>query len=697
MNTRNRLVIGLIFFFLVMGSVSVFVTARLDVNQQYGPLDKEFYLSDTQVAFVRPGLKLEIQSVKIVNLTTVVTFKMTDPRGLPLDISGIVTPGPIDVRFILARIPKGAQQYEAYTTRIRRNAQTGISYLQATNDSGGTFKKIADGTYEYLFGTKLPADFDTTVTHTVGIHASRDLTEFRLGFYVANAAHHFVPDGTAVKVVRDVVRTEACNQCHNPLKAHTLARGGIRREIELCVLCHTPQSTDDVTGNPIDLRVMIHKIHMGEDLPSVKAGTPYQIEDEDFSEVKFPQDIRNCEKCHVPAQSSVATVEGVTSSPAVVGGSQSAAYLLRPSAGACGSCHDDVNFKTGKGHLGGPQASDKLCGTCHIPEGELEFDASIKGAHTIPYRSQQLKGLNIALLDVAGAGPGQNPTVAFKITENDGKALSPADLPFFNLTLAGPTTDYSVRYSESARTASVPLTGVGYTYTFQGKIPAAAKGSFVVGAEAYRMVKLNPGTTKERDHRETVNNPIRYFAVTDSAPVPRRLSVSTEKCNKCHENLALHGTVRHDPEKYCVICHNPSHTDEARRPADQMPAQAVHLKFMIHRIHTGHELTRDFTVYGFGNRAINFNELRFPGDRRDCETCHVNNSYRLPLPQGLLATTAPREFFSPLQPATAACLGCHDTRDAAAHAFTMTTPFGEACAACHGTGREFAVERVHAR
>ena len=43
------------------------------------------------------------------------------------------------------------------------------------------------------------------------------------------------------------------------------------------------------------------------------------------------------------------------------------------------------------------------------------------------------------------------------------------------------------------------------------------------------------------------------------------------------------------------------------------------------------------------------------------------------------------------------CLGCHDGKPAAAHAFVMNAPFGEACASCHGTGDEFSVDRVHAR
>jgi hypothetical protein len=50
-----------------------------------------------------------------------------------------------------------------------------------------------------------------------------------------------------------------------------------------------------------------------------------------------------------------------------------------------------------------------------------------------------------------------------------------------------------------------------------------------------------------------------------------------------------------------------------------------------------------------------------------------------------------------MQHYAAACLGCHDTQPAAAHALTMTAPFGEACAACHGSDADFSVDKVHAR
>ena len=46
-----------------------------------------------------------------------------------------------------------------------------------------------------------------------------------------------------------------------------------------------------------------------------------------------------------------------------------------------------MNFATGANHVNLPQVSDNQCTQCHIPQGELEFDASIKGAHTVPTES----------------------------------------------------------------------------------------------------------------------------------------------------------------------------------------------------------------------------------------------------------------------------------------------------------------------
>ena len=125
---------------------------------------------------------------------------------------------------------------------------------------------------------------------------------------------------------------------------------------------------------------MIHKIHMGEMLPSVEAGMPYYIVGymgsvHDYSDVVFPQDIRRCTKCHDESLAS-----------------QADKYKNKPTMAACGSCHDNVDFATATNH---PvvQLNDNNCSGCHIPSGQ-EFDISVTGAHTEPLRASTLPGLN---------------------------------------------------------------------------------------------------------------------------------------------------------------------------------------------------------------------------------------------------------------------------------------------------------------
>jgi len=147
----------------------------------------------------------------------------------------------------------------------------------------------------------------------------------------------------------------------------------------------------------------------------------------------------------------------------------------------------------------------------------------------------------------------------------------------------------------------------------------------------------------------------------------------------------------------CVLCHNPNLDDSAFRAAEDSPPEGVNFKDMIHKIHTGEELVGDFTVYGFGNTPHNYNEVAFPGDRRNCAACHVNNSEQLPLKEGVLPSQAPRDLIHPKEPITAACLSCHTSRAVASHALLNTSRLGEACEVCHGPNADFSVTRAHAR
>ena len=667
---------------------------------------KAFYADPSVITFVRPGLVIKITSAQVAQDGTISTdFTLTDPQGLPLDRAGVTTPGAVSLSFIAAYIPKAQQQYVDYITRSATGAVSG-TVIQAAAESNGVFTSTASG-YHYTFATKAPAGFDATTTHTIGIYASRDLTAFDLGTNYASTTFNFVPNGAPVALVRDVIRTPSCDRCHDQLSAH----GGSRRGIEMCVLCHTPQTTDPDTGNTVNLPVMIHKIHMGSELPSVQVGKPYQIIGfqgavNDWSTVVLPSDPHRCEVCH--DQKSGAT--------------QATAYLTEPTRVACGSCHDDVNFASGANHAGGPQISDDQCANCHIPEGELDFDASIKGAHVVPTDSTSLKGLVFQIVKVENGLAGEKPKVTFTLKDTSGLAVPLGSLNNLSFVMAGPASDYGYTsfgsdvttpgyVSESAATAAQCGADGTCTYTFNHAVPASAQGTFAIGMEGRRTEILLPGTVTEMDVQYGGNNKVAYFSVDGSPVQPRRQIVAIANCNQCHVDLNAHGDNRNDIEM-CVLCHNPSNTDAAQRPNATDPAerakpnQGINFNLLIHRIHTGENLKPDgksYTVIGRNGSVNDFTEVRFPpmspqgspGDTRNCAKCHTNSSQTTS--GALNGVLDPQGFINPVKPNSSACVGCHVTAAASSHALANTTSIGESCTVCHASDAPFSVDQVHAQ
>jgi OmcA/MtrC family decaheme c-type cytochrome len=716
MNTQMRRAVFAIFTLALLAFPMLATDARKRVaappaqpQSRYTSSQVEAYLTASDVAFIRPGLKIKVNSITIgADRKPVIDVSLTDDLDQPLDRVGKTTPGPISLSFVLSWYDPATRQYTSYGTRTQTSPadspHPGVTATQAAAISG-TFTDLETGHAKFTSTTVLPATFDQTKTHTLGIYSSRNMTAVPgidpalAKNYFANVEFDFRPDGAAITAGNswDKMRdSSTCLSCHDNVSALN-AHGGSRRDIKLCVLCHQPQTTDPDTGNTVDMKVMAHKIHRGDNLPSVKAGTPYQIIGNaqslhDFSTVAFPQDIRNCATCH---EGSVAANKGA----------QSTVWYTNPSRAACGSCHDDVDWVTGANHPAGPQADDKACASCHQPESGVEFDASIKGAHTVPFKSKQLKGLNAAVVSVTNMLPGKQPTAVFKITNGDGTAVDGTKLATFSPILTGPTSNYSANFRENAITKGVFSAASGTTtYTFTAALPANASGTWAISADLRRNATLKRGDGKaDIAIQESTLNPIKYVAVTGTV-TPRRTSVTLGQCNQCHDVLQLHGGQRRNIEE-CVMCHNPTGNDQANRPAAEGAPESISFQRMIHRIHSGENLTQDFTVFGFGGSRNNFNEVRFPGDRRNCAKCHSSTAaYTLPLQQTNIASvTVLRDYFTPHGPATAACLGCHDNKDAAAHAFLNTATFpgstipAEACATCHGTGKDHSVEKAHAR
>jgi len=207
-------------------------------RHQYSPREKAAYADAATVDFVRPGLVITINSAQIASDGTItVVYTLADPKGLPLDAAGVTTPGAISLGYIAVVLPNNQEDYTAYTTRPNSGPAV-ASTNQPGPDSGGVTTGGL-GQYQYVFHTKAPAGFDPTATHTIGIYASRVLTDFNLGTNYASATYNFVPSGTKVTKVHDVIRTASCNTCHDQLSWHTAGGGAASR----CASCATPHKT----------------------------------------------------------------------------------------------------------------------------------------------------------------------------------------------------------------------------------------------------------------------------------------------------------------------------------------------------------------------------------------------------------------------------------------------------------------------
>jgi OmcA/MtrC family decaheme c-type cytochrome len=667
------------------------------------------------------GLVGEVVAVSITGGQVDVTFELTDAEGNPVKpvLTSTQDPQQARVRFTLAHVEEYSGGGDLPNTFLRY-----INDVNATEpayDSRGTLSTIdaATGEYGFRFSIMLPAGYDPSETYSVGMQANRT---FEGESFAVNQVFDFVPGGGTPIVWTDTT-TEQCNACHNPLRAH-----GSRYEVRLCTLCHVEGATDD-EGTSIDFRVMIHKIHAGVDLPSVADGPPgseYVVggnvyaekhEDGSVTGVGFPRTLENCTVCHANAP----TAEY---------------YRTKPAAPPCASCHDDVNpglvetaaGPPGTNHFQNRGYADGSCYACHEAEQGQEFDISVPGAHLVPARSTQLAGVNLEIVDVENHQAGENPTVLFKVTENDGDPIT--DLSGFNrvaFALAGPTSDYTTLLTPTAvgGGSSGMLTGPDgegvFSYALAAPIPADATGTWSLGAEARRMVNLV--TTPEvspKSVQEAAVNPVVTFTVDDEMAEMRRVVVDDANCQTCHGEFSLdfsvHGNLRNQ-QQYCVLCHNPEQSDYARRRNDPEAVAAgsevatIDYKVLIHKIHRGEDLAqKPYYVYGFGTPPANytrfdFAEVLFPGNLADCATCHVEDSYLIPPFPGTALPTQ-QAHIDPansqlvidghLGPITSACTACHDTEEAEAHAQTQTSDGVETCGVCHAEGRIAAVSLAHA-
>ncbi|TDG12459.1 OmcA/MtrC family decaheme c-type cytochrome [Seongchinamella unica] len=680
----------------------------------------------------------------------VVDFQLTNGDGI-----AITDLEPGNVRFTIAKLQASelgsmTGTWQSYVNDIEPPDNWGVTDVGTEDKLQATYERNedglvnnGDGTYQYTFATdltNLPADilaqaevegldlsYQADRTHRVAI-------QFDGAPGKTNPVYDWIPATGATSGVfnMDIAATANCNNCHDPLAMH----GSGRVEVQYCVTCHNAGTTDAHSTNTLNMKVLIHKLHSGANLPSVGAGEDYYIigfrgSKHDYSNLHFPQDIRNCVNCHAGS----ATGEGRDDLVLTAQGDNWAEYA---SSAACGSCHDGEGAQ---GHIASQEDTD--CASCHSTAG---FAGSIADSHRmlVAEASEQFMA---EVLAVDNTMPGEQPVVTFRISNpGTGEDWDIKNDPAFNgpgarlaVGVAWDTDDYNNIGNQGDNASSVQTTDIAsfvdngdgsYSVTMPVAIPdgseapgIAATGSGTATIEGHPVLDVDD----EEEGAESIplTNAHAYFSIDepDGTAVSRRSAVELDNCLSCHAKLSLHGGNRNDNIEVCVTCHNPRNTDKRRReiamdpPTDGKDEESIDFKTMIHGIHAAAIRDNPLEIVGFGGfttHRFTEEEVHFPGDLSNCTTCHTDSGYTLPLADSVLGTTVDTgaDRADPaddvvVTPTAAVCSACHDNQVARSHMASNGGNFAtsqaaidsgevvEQCSVCHGSGRNADVSVVH--
>lgn len=586
--------------------------------------------------------------------------------------------------------------------------------IQATaqNSSAGSFENLGHGRYRYTFTdlanitTPLLVTWQPELTHRVGVQT------LGLAFPAANAVYTYQPlTGATVGILdRRVVVQSNCNSCHGDNLAFHGGRNwsgpgmhaGSRISVEYCVTCHNPGSTDPRSGNSLDFRVMIHRIHRGRDLPHMAGVKPYTLWDEfawaqDYSDLSFPQDLRNCIHCHDPALAATPDAH---------------LFETHPTRAACGSCHTTVNFMTGEGHgmMNIPQTSDQLCSTCHSTTSEV----SVRAAHEIPGKRVSAR-FQFNILDFEKTEDGAR--IGFSVTNpQNGKTYSINQnsdiLRQVRVRLTWPerpSSEYRASTSRNEKAIATdgslhPSLEMGKNGSYFITIPLP-RGNNAPRDPAYYSVAMEGNAWLNGRTSGTIariSGASAFFNTNGTRNPGRRNVVSDEACQSCHERyegpFSGHDSARTDHVQLCVHCHNVNHYDASWLPWHGASSDLLQ---MIHGIHGNKVLTHERRHQG---------ELRYSDRASNCAACHLGDSFHLThMPTNRPATQTAEDAY--ISPQAAACMSCHNSALARAHiqqnGGQIGVPFTEllrdagggfpqeSCAVCHGPGRVADVADVH--
>jgi OmcA/MtrC family decaheme c-type cytochrome len=525
-----------------------------------------------------------------------------------------------------------------------------------------------------------------------------------------------------------VVAMSSCNTCHDKLAVH----GGGRVDPQYCVLCHNPGTTDANSGNVLDFKTMIHKVHSGRLLNTSTGGAAYQYViwgynnvESNYSNVGFPQDLRNCTKCHNGTASSDPNAAVVTP--------QGNNWETQASKGACLTCHKTEAWYAQPVHVSllsllppGSQTvenvADGVCKGCHqngtnLGPAQLHFNQIQVNAANYQFNFDAPPSYDsttrMVTLKYSISNPSNN-NVAYDLKADCSGACTSSNrfgnvrIVIGSLTLVGAPANIA-DYTSSSSTNVYAYTGTDDgTHHYTVTTPAlpntgAAQSHGTARALNYGQViepQLDPVSLTPVIPAANVNVSLRnQFAdfSLDGTGTPRRTVVSDAKCEACHGRLgtasgsntlanAFHNGARNSVAA-CPICHDVNRLSSEVSTSGVAYNESFQFKRMIHGIHSagasaetnwsGRE--NDFIHGNATTTGDNYSvEVKYPGILSDCNTCHVNNSYQND--GGLLGTNVHTNtsiktidnlndplFNNVISPRASSCSGCHDDVDAMNH------------------------------
>jgi OmcA/MtrC family decaheme c-type cytochrome len=228
-----------------------------------------------------------------------------------------------------------------------------------------------------------------------------------------------------------------------------------------------------------------------------------------------------------------------------------------------------------------------------------------------------------------------------------------------------------------------------YTIPFFTTVPVATT-NLMVQMDGHPRA-LPPGET---DWAKSVKAPA--FSTVFYTGKARARLVTQGACENCHEYLSQHGSNRNGDPQTCTICHNSSggYGDDADI------AGPIAMGAMVHNIHKG--------------KMPAFGEITYPQSLGNCQACHIAGTYYTARDGAIgISTGSGTDQFNltddTWDTATAGTCGtCHDEGPAMAHMELNGGAFGvvgnktltpsssaEACAVCHGEGRDVDTAKAH--